>query len=404
MAEEISAVSTINAQFILALYEAESLQMTTHALSSAQEWPFLTFPGFEAEGDLLINQTKTGNYMALHPLVTDEQRKEWEIYASRNLGWLQDAQDFHGIEGNVTDICPWISKNPYMCAAEDSSPNKLYAPIWQIAPGVGSNQELVNTNGFRLGGFDVAFERMMETRKAVLYSDATNLDGDTGYPESLLVTPVRQDVSPDSPIVALISAFIPWNVYFENLLAEGKDGIALVVSSEMQDFTFEINGPQVRYIGANDTHDPAYDSFVHSYDFASVEGDAGALGFTLSVYPTQQFEEDHTQNRPRTYTLAVAFVFFFAISVFLIYDFFVDKRQAQVMLTANKSSAIINSLFPANVRDRLMEEQQELKKERRGGNAFKVSTAEVGRTNQESSKPIADLFTEATVMFGDIAG
>jgi class 3 adenylate cyclase len=116
------------------------------------------------------------------------------------------------------------------------------------------------------------------------------------------------------------------------------------------------------------------------------------------VYPTQEFEEDHATNSPIMYTLAVAFVFLFAISVFFVYDFFVERRQTKVMATATKSSAIVNSLFPANVRDRLMEEQDS--NEDKKFTAFKA----LGQHCLPNSRPIADHFPETTVMFADIAG
>ena len=100
------------------------------------------------------------------------------------------------------------------------------------------------------------------------------------------------------------------------------------------------------------------------------------------------------------YTLAVAFVFLFAISVFFMYDFFVERRQTKVMLTATQSSAIVNSLFPANVRDRLMEEQNINEKDKKSMAVFQA----LGHESLPHSRPIADLFPEATVMFADIAG
>ena len=78
---------------------------------------------------------------------------------------------------------------------------------------------------------------------------------------------------------------------------------------------------------------------------------------------------------------------------------------------------VLSSLFPANVRDRLME-QAEIKKSKKtaagadshGNGAFTVTafhTLNATHTGLAShaaydSKPIADLFTAATVMFADI--
>ncbi len=398
LAKEILAVSTINARSIFALYEAEALQMTTHALSTGQEWPFFSLANFEAEADLLRNQTKTGMYLALHPLVTSEQRLDWESYATNNQAWIQDSYQYFGVQGTAPPICPVISKSIGTCTPEGNSTKKWYAPAWQVAPTPGENEKLINSNGFSSDIFSASFDVMMESRKAIV-SDATNLDVETDSPVSLLMTPVRQAVNVDSPFVAVLVGVIPWNDYFENLLPEGEDAIIVVVRNDRQEFSFEIDGPRAHYLGPGDLHDPAYDSFVNSNDFAGYANGEGGLGYRLSIYPTLEFEEEHTENHPRVYTLAVAFVFFFAMSVFFVYDFFVEQRQSKVMLSAKKSSAIVNSLFPANVRDRLMQEQEN----QAGDNkyyGFKRSDFE----EVPSSKPIADLFPHATVMFADLAG
>lgn len=380
--------------------------MTTYAVSTGQQWPFFSLSGFEAEADLLINQTNTGKYVALHPLVTEDNKLEWETYSNENTGWIQAASQYSGESVvNSSLICPVISQSQTDCIPESSSPDELYAPIWQIAPATEDNQALVNFNGFASEDFTTAFFSMIDANAAFI-SDATNLDTVDEFPTSLLMTPVRQGVRRNSPIVAILVAVIPWSVYFENLLPEGENGIVIVVTNERQQFSFEVNGPRIEYLGPNDLHDPEYDYFAKTVDFAtSIDGVVAHLGFNVSVYPSEVFEEDNTDNSPRGYTLAVAGILLFALTVFGIYDFFVEKRQTMVMISASKSHAIINSLFPANVRDRLLEEQEVKEMDKKlGNNYFGVSTVGANRQAMQSSKPIADLFAEATVMFCDIAG
>lgn len=82
---------------------------------------------------------------------------------------------------------------------------------------------------------------------------------------------------------------------------------------------------------------------------------------------------------------------------------------------AVKSSAIVSSLFPSNVRDRLYGDDEDGKNAPRGGRFQKSMIeqddddgARVGLSLVDASistgRPIADLFPSATVMFGDIAG
>jgi hypothetical protein len=51
--------------------------------------------------------------------------------------------------------------------------------------------------------------------------------------------------------------------------------------------------------------------------------------------------------------VAAVLIFVFTSLVFLLYDRLVERRQKKVMSTAMQSSAIVSSLFPSQVRDRL---------------------------------------------------
>ena len=89
------------------------------------------------------------------------------------------------------------------------------------------------------------------------------------------------------------------------------------------------------------------------------------------------------------------------------------------MSTAAKTSAIVSSLFPSAVRDSLLKEQEASSPKRRiktfvnisadggdGGEALSnvdVHTHDLV-AGQFKSKPLAELYADTTVFFGDIAG
>jgi class 3 adenylate cyclase len=101
----------------------------------------------------------------------------------------------------------------------------------------------------------------------------------------------------------------------------------------------------------------------------------------------------------------------------------VERRQRRVLLEAQRTNALVGSLFPEAVRDRLLK-QSEDKYNRKGG-MFKKRTGEVeaapklrlktfmaddnratlaNMAGVSDTEPIADLFPKATVLFADIAG
>jgi hypothetical protein len=183
--------------------------------------------------------------------------------------------------------------------------------------------------------------------------------------------------------------------------------------------------------------DTADDQKLNQYGGLPVS--LGYCSYTVTTYPCNEYGDhgdhadhvDHADqgghrrrgiisNEPRDYTLIITSLFIFTALIFIGYDKLVAMRQRKVMQTAIQSTTIVSSLFPSSIRDRLMEE----------GNPAKPSAHALGDGNSSSSmhqptksmlrsylnggvgpgddtkkaRPIADLFTETTVLFADIAG
>jgi hypothetical protein len=87
------------------------------------------------------------------------------------------------------------------------------------------------------------------------------------------------------------------------------------------------------------------------------------------------------------------------------------QRQRLVLHNAEQTNAIVSSLFPKQVRDRMMEEanfatdkNNKSLLSRKAANAIQTRNGQSAEGEQQLSRPIADLFPEATVLFSDIAG
>lgn len=299
-----------------------------------------------------------------------------------------------------------------------------------------------------------AYKQLLQANGPILSSDILVYGADTQFgnftPESYILVPIYRKVVLEEErrvddIVGTVMSLLPWENYFKDLLPEGIDGITLVVSNTCnQTFTYEINGPEVAYLGIGDMHDSSFDEYVIETTFSPFEAEM-PCAVTLSLYPTLEFESTYATNKPLVYTIAVLGVFLLTAAVFFLYDCFVERRQSKVLLTAEKSTAIVSSLFPQQVADKLMEQEEEKKKKAqaakakknsalgsiraRGGGGDAVMLGQVmggvtkggsmmaagqiqndhvdhiGTLNDEDngvSKPIAELFPSATVLFADI--
>ena len=105
-------------------------------------------------------------------------------------------------------------------------------------------------------------------------------------------------------------------------------------------------------------------------------------------------------------------IFLFTTAIFIVYECLVESRQKKNVASAKEAKAVVNSLFPKNVRKRLYEEAKK-KGEINAKSAMASMQTPKSRVKKFlkegagdllTSEPIADLFPNATVMFADISG
>jgi hypothetical protein len=109
--------------------------------------------------------------------------------------------------------------------------------------------------------------------------------------------------------------------------------------------------------------------------------------FSLSLYPSKAMEDDYKSRDPGVFTIIVVLIFALTSVAFLMYDHLVERRQKKVLSSAIQSSAIVSSLFPSTVRDRLFQSDD---------------ATDSRNASPSNSLPIADRYKCATVMFADM--
>eukprot|EP00538_Stauroneis_constricta_P012399 CAMPEP_0119555948 /NCGR_PEP_ID=MMETSP1352-20130426/8025_1 /TAXON_ID=265584 /ORGANISM="Stauroneis constricta, Strain CCMP1120" /LENGTH=1580 /DNA_ID=CAMNT_0007602821 /DNA_START=211 /DNA_END=4953 /DNA_ORIENTATION=- len=168
----------------------------------------------------------------------------------------------------------------------------------------------------------------------------------------------------------------------------------------------------------------------------------------ITVHPSKAFRSFYLTFRPIALEFGVAALFLFATGVFIVYDCLLEKRQRRVLAEATEANTLLHAHYPQQVRDRLlanaearMQQEQQMSTKRRlkgflmkeqnnngpntplhdaGGRGSIVkrqsSTLSVASQNNRhnpssmssapavSSEPIADLFPNCSIMFGDISG
>jgi hypothetical protein len=112
---------------------------------------------------------------------------------------------------------------------------------------------------------------------------------------------------------------------------------------------------------------------------------------------------------PILISLAVFSAFLFTVVMFMFYNRLVDKRQKLVVGQAAQTTAIVSSLFPKQVMEKLIAEQKQKQEQEKTWPANRLKSAfSKDEKLQDNSGPvksqIADLFANCSVIFADIVG
>jgi class 3 adenylate cyclase len=243
-----------------------------------------------------------------------------------------------------------------------------------------------------------------------------------GDPLNHIYVPIfRSFNDTDRDVVAVIFALFQWAAHFKNVLNEKDIGIILVLENTCAGpVTYEINGKDVKFIGKGDSHDTRFNYLERRASFQNFstleDGTEHGMTFqheycpvSIRVYPSQHFIDSHGSNISIFMTITVLIVFLFTALMFIFYDRLVERRQKLVLDRALQSSAIVSSLFPQSIVERLMSTSDDCSNSNShfNSNNKRLKSFLIGGSNDSTNacrQPIADLFPFTTVIFADIAG
>lgn len=189
--------------------------------------------------------------------------------------------------------------------------------------------------------------------------------------------------------------------------------VTVVIDSCGSLHTYSVGTTGATFLGMGDLHDTSYDDLV-------VQGQMGTFAtslrkrvtvpctHTINVYPTPTHQDYYETESPHVFAVGSAACFFFAILLFLFYDGYVRIQQNRVVGEAERSQALVASLFPTKVARRLFESDRSthsvLDRSNHRAHLLNFVTKSEKRAAASGSpneRPIAELFPEATVMFAE---
>ena len=407
-AHEILEVSQIKARQIFDTNEAMSVTVTSYAISVDAKWPYVTINHFDQRGKRLL-ELSGSIYVGLMPYVSKEELGDWETWAVQNQDWIPPEA--------FPPYMPFgIKPKVERAAGLPEVPNTtLYAPIWQVSP---IFPQFIMQDNYNPPDYDKMQQTRLLTLSQLVYNrfNGTVTSDESVWPSGIISAPIFESFEEDSKLVGKFSSVFPWHNLFKGILPDGVDGFVVVIKNTCnQTVAYRVDGSTVMFLGLGEDHvDPKFADMGYSRRFDVVDN---SCIYTISVYPSQELQDSYMTDKPVIYTGIVVLVFAFTAMVFVMYDCLVQRRQDTVMTSAQRSNALVDSLFPAEFRDRLIEDAEQNKQGNNDKKAKKSTKSTEGRQNLQplqplylqssgakpfvGTKPIADLFPNATVMFGE---
>jgi hypothetical protein len=275
---ELIEVSHAEAANVFGIMKSLSVAATSLALyKNDTTWPNFSIPHV-AQRMIKSRELSRSTLIALSPVVEEDKRSAWEDYTFSTQEWVNAGLVFEGEEPTLNKI-PFFIHSGTSDSLIPRSTAGPFSPIWQMSPAP-TDTSIINYNLFENDHIKTLAEFVDTNKRPALSKvlDMTELFGTSSSfahlgekPESLLLQPIFEDFVEDAKVVGHFTAVLEWDIYFTNILHKGAaDGIVIVVEDTCDEkFSFEVNGPNVTYLGDGDHHDKEYDDMVSTTRFAS---------------------------------------------------------------------------------------------------------------------------------------
>ena len=354
-------------------------------------WPNVTIPDFQEQAMAMLD-IADGRAISFNPIITqDVNRLEWEAHAAATAEILGDP-----LLVTPDPEAEWPDNRTvsFGIYSRDQDKNVIYdpgyapnstfykdvmVPVWQIAP-IENNSKAIMYNLHSETYRQQALDHMMRFQVADLTAFLQLVqDGVETRPSAILFYPVfdvfrnkteevgvangAQTQEQEQTVVGSISIVFSWDMLLNDILPNYIKGMICVLrSSTGESFSYHISGDEVHLMGEGDMHDVKYDSLGRDFEAKllldedveeEINSEIKFIIYTLSIYPSKEFEAEYVTNKAAIYASGVVLIFLFTAGLFLLYDYLVEDRQQKTARLAKQRGNIVDSMFPAAFRDRL---------------------------------------------------
>ncbi|KAL3773406.1 hypothetical protein ACHAW5_008173 [Stephanodiscus triporus] len=297
-------------------------------------WPNVTIPDFQEQTDGIL-RIANGRALSFNPIITqDVNRLEWEAHATESA-WILGGEDSILVVPDPNATWPDNRTVSFGIYSRDADMNVIYdpgydpdsedysdvmVPVWQIAPFAGNERAVMfnlHSEINRMQALDNMMTYGVPSLTAILQLVQ---DKDFIRPSAILFYPVF-DAFGSTEVVGSVSLVFSWDTFFSSILPDYIKGVVCVLSASTgQVYSYTISGDHVDLMGEGDLHDPNYDEYKEEVEARLLlegEDDAGKfITYTLTMYPSEEFEDQYSTNKPAVYAVWAVLIFLFAAGLF----------------------------------------------------------------------------------------
>ncbi|KAL7425776.1 hypothetical protein ACHAXH_000378, partial [Discostella pseudostelligera] len=331
-------------------------------------WPNVTIPDFQEQAKAMLT-IADGRAISFNPIITqDVNRLEWEAHATATAEILGDPllvtpdPDTEWPDNRTVSFGIYSrDKDKNVIYDPGYAPNSTYykdvmVPVWQIAP-IENNSKAIMYNLHSETYRQQALDHMLRFQVADLTAFLQLVQDEDTRPSAILFYPVfdvfrtkAEDgtMNPDQEqtVVGSISIVFSWDMLLNDILPSYIKGMICVLrSSTGESFSYHISGDEVHLMGEGDMHDVNYDKYEHNFEAMllldedvqdEINSEIKFIVYTLSIYPSEEFESEYVTNRAAIYATGVVLIFLFTAGLFLLYDYLVEDRQQKTARLAKQ--------------------------------------------------------------------
>ena len=390
---------------------------------------FITLP-FVEEHFGKVRNASGSIALAYLPLVSKANSAEWDAYSSANQEWIPDTTTADASTDRVFSTI-WDFDSPEECGSALSdditrTPVKYdtdgpFAPVWTVSPAISG---LVNKDMFGRANLEQGLQKMAATGRSVFLESCTlgkwfESSSEVDYSEAVIASPVYDSFSSSASLVGYLIEVFSWKTFWQDVMPKGAQPLFLHLESSCgHQSIYQVSGSKVELLSQEEDYTGEYQNMRLSSDFAEFansqelvdEADLSSIcSYSINIYPTAELEQEFDSQRPLVLAFAVVAVFLVTVVLFFLFDILTTRQRNAVIENAKKQNALVSSLFPKSIQDKMLQEAEESKVNKVGKAGIKNYlnadewTADLGGHGTKKplegtlhkSKPIADLFPES---------